>query len=344
MRLVTKKGVGLTVLLELFAHIAISFSPMAVPLSLLFAMIYTLNKLSEDSEIVAIRSMGARKIDLFKPFLVIGLILAVTIFSLNRNLIPYSKRLFKNTVVTLTSKGFLADIKKEQFYTDIPGVILFAEDVTSSGKEMENVFIKLKKSAGKDKVIMAKKGVLNKPEGAAATELNLRLDLYNGNIISLKDNTEVEKIIFDKYEFPIVSSSSVGFVNKDSMRSSDELSAIIDDLKQKIKNEKRKDISEELKSSFRRTSLEYWTRFNVPLQCLAFVLLGFVFGVKKGRGRSQNTSAIALIVTIFYYALFFGGISLAKKGTLPAFIVIFLPTIIIFGIASWYYKKLDWAS
>lgn len=348
MRIVTKKGVDIYVLFELFGHIGMSFLPMAVPLSLLFAMIYTLNKLSEDSEIVAIRAMGINKAKLFMPFITIGVICSVAIFGLNRNIIPYSKRLFKNTIITLTSKGFLADIKKEQFYTDIPGVTLFAEKVSADGKVMDNVFIKLKKKGNQDKIMMAKKGVLIKDGPKDSSSLNLKLDLYEGNIISINnDGKELEKILFDKYEFPIVSSSSSGFVNKDSMRSSEELSIEIVKAKANLLKAQQAKNDRDIRhytSRYRKSTLEYWTRLNVPFQCIAFVLLGFVFGVKKGRGKAKNTSALALVITILYYVLFFTGVSMAKKGTLPPYIVVFLPTFVVSIIGAHFYRKLDWAS
>ena len=163
---------------------------MAVPLSLLFAMIYTLNRLSEDSEIVAIRAMGVNKFKLLKPFLIIALFCAVSVFSLNRNLIPYSKRLFKNTVIALTSKGFLSDIKSEQFYTEIPDIILFAENVEDKGETLNDVFIQIS-GANEEKVIMAQRGLLNKNKPGSSTALNLRLDLYDGNITTIKGDDEI---------------------------------------------------------------------------------------------------------------------------------------------------------
>src|SRR5690606_17243827 len=75
--IVVNKGVEFWSVLELFGHIAISFLPMAVPLSALFATIMTLNKLSEDSEIVAMRSFGIEKSQLFKPFLILACVIAM---------------------------------------------------------------------------------------------------------------------------------------------------------------------------------------------------------------------------------------------------------------------------
>ena len=123
------KSSGLTDVLLLFGHIAVSFLPMAIPLSALFASLYTMNKMSEDSEIVAMRSFGLTKWQLFKPFLMLGIFISIAVFSLNRNLIPHSKALFKNTVIRMTSQGMALNLQSGIFFTDVPGVILFAEEV-----------------------------------------------------------------------------------------------------------------------------------------------------------------------------------------------------------------------
>ena len=122
--------------------------------------------------------------------MIIALFCAVSVFSLNRNLIPYSKRLFKNTVIALTSKGFLSDIKSEQFYTEIPDIILFAENVEDKGETLNDVFIQIS-GANEEKVIMAQRGLLNKNKPGSSTALNLRLDLYDGNITTIKGDDEI---------------------------------------------------------------------------------------------------------------------------------------------------------
>ncbi|EQC44788.1 permease, YjgP/YjgQ family [Bacteriovorax sp. Seq25_V] len=346
MRVVTKKGVGLDVMFELFGQIALAYLPMVVPLALLFAMIYTLNKLSEDSEIVAIRAMGISKEKLFMPFIVLAVLCSVSIFSVNRNIIPHSNKLFQNTVLKLTSSGFLADIKKEKFYTEIPGVILFAEDVYDDGKKMERVFIKIKSNSDKEKIIFAKRGALIKTEDLDNPSLDIRLDLFEGNITSLdKDGDKVEKILFQKYEFPIVSDTTSGTLNKDTMKTNTELIARIKNYKGQLPNlEGDPNKYREIRYLLRNSQLEYWSRYNIPLQCIAFVLIGFVFGVKKGRGKSGNTTLFAFVAVLIYYLCFFGGISLVKKSNLEPYVAIFFPTIMTLIFGSYFYKKLDWAS
>lgn len=328
---------------------------MAIPLSAFFATIYTLNKLSEDSEIVAMRSFGTTKWSLLKPFLMVATLIAGTLFSMNINLIPHSKTLFKNTVIKLTSKGFLTDIRSENFFTDIPGVTLFAEEVSDDSVIMKNVFISTSNiKKGVDRVIFAKKGVLIKQVISGTSMPSLRFNLTDGNILKTeKSSGDVEKIIFQEYDFPILTGGyTPGFVTKDAMRTNSELSDIIKESKKTLKElSLKKDLTSperiklgHIKARLPKTELEYWTRFNAPAQIFLFIFLGFSLGIKKGRGRTKNSGAVGLLFLIGYYALFFIGVSLSRKGIIPPVLTVFMPTILTGMVGSIYYRRLDWMS
>lgn len=350
--IVTNKSVAFVEVLELMGHIAVSFLPMAIPLSALFATIFTLNKMSEDSEVVAMRSFGLRKWELFLPFAILSLFIAGMIFVLNRNLIPHSKTQFKNTIIQLTSQGSMTDLKSGQFFTDIPGITLFSEEVSEDGTKLKSVFIQ-KKMEGGEQVIIANKGALIKQVQDDLRTPTLRLHLEEGNIIRVQAGKDMEKILFAEYDFPVTRGGILpGFVTKDSMRSNSELYKVIlerrkelifYDKKEKITDHDRSEIST-ITERLRKSELEFWGRYNTPLQVLLFVFLGFSLGIKRGRGKTKSSGSLGLFFLIGYYTLFFGGISLGRKGVLPAHVVIFLPTFLFSIIGARLYKKLDWQS
>jgi lipopolysaccharide export system permease protein len=327
-------------------HIAISFIPMAMPLSCLFATIYTLNKLSEDSEIVAMRSFGITKFKLFLPFLISGLFIGVSIYSLNDKVIPASKTQFKNTIIRLTSRGVLTDIKSGQFFTEVPGITLFADKVVERGKHMDNVFIQ-KKGSGTlaEQVVFAKEGSLIKILDEQWGVPSVRLHLKDGVIVK-RFNTkkaEMEKILFENYDFPLTSGGAIhSFVTKDGMRTNAELKEVIkwttdDSIAKKLS-------PKETLKRMAKTKLEYWSRINTPIQCLVFIFLGFVLGIKHGRGKSKNTSGRALVFLLSYYAIFFLGVSMSRKGNIAPYLTVFTPTLVSVMIGAYLYKKLDWMS
>ncbi|WP_127716559.1 LptF/LptG family permease [Halobacteriovorax sp. HLS] len=345
-KIVISKGVEWTVVMELVGHIAISFIPMAVPLSCLFATIYTLNKLSDDSEIVAMRSFGVTKFKLFLPFLISGLFIGACIFSLNNKVIPASKTQFKNTIIRLTSTGVLTDIKSGQFFTEVPGVTLFADEVEEKGKMMKHVFIqKSKKGNLAEQVVHAKEGSLIKILDEKWGVPSVRLHLKDGVIIKRFEGQdgEIEKILFKDYDFPLTSGGAITeFVTKDGMKTNSELKNSIRDSATKSKELKL--TKRQTMQASAKTQLEYWSRINTPIQCVLFIFLGFVFGIKHGRGKTKNTSGRALSFLLSYYAVFFFGVSLSRKGILDPMITTFSPTVVSIGLGIYLYRKLDWAS
>jgi lipopolysaccharide export system permease protein len=345
-KIVISKGVEWSLVFELMGHIAISFIPMAVPLSCLFATIYTLNKLSEDSEIVAMRSFGLTKFKLFYPFLISGIFIGACVYSLNDKVIPASKTQFKNTIIRLTSRGVLTDIKSGQFFTEVAGITLFADEVEEKGKRMKNVFIqKAGKGSLVEQVVHAKEGSLIKILNEKWGVPSVRLHLKDGVIIKryVGEEAELEKILFQEYDFPLTSGGAItGFVTKDGMRTNAELKEVIDSV---TKDSKAKGLSaKDTLKRMAKTKLEYWSRINTPIQCLVFIFLGFVLGIKHGRGRTKNTSGRALTFLLSYYAVFFLGVSLSRKGSIDPYFTVFAPTIVSIFIGAYLYKKLDWAS
>lgn len=348
----TDKDVKLSVLFELMGHIAVSFLPMAIPLAALFASVYTLNKLSEDSEIVAMRSFGMKKEMLLVPFIFLGVFISGSIFVLNRNLIPHSKTQFKNTFITLSSQGNVTNIKPGQFFIEIPGITLFSETVSEDGNQLGEVFIFQKKQE-QEQVIVAKRGALIKQSMGELRAPTLRLHLEEGNILKQVKEGETEKILFQEYDFPVVDGGHLpGLVTKDSMRSNSELKQVIKERREKFneltsKKSLNRDEERELgyiREDLPKSELEYWGRYNTPLQVLLFIFLGFSIGIKKGRGRTKSSGSMGLFFLIGYYVLFFGGISMARKGGIPASAAVFTPSVLSAFLGVYLFKKLDWQS
>jgi lipopolysaccharide export system permease protein len=351
--LIVTKGIEVGTVLGMVLNLSVSFFPLAAPLAVFFAAIYTLNKLSDDSEIIAMRSFGATKFKIYLPFLIVSILISATVFSLNSVYIPKANANFKNTILKLTSTGMLTSIKAGQFFTDIPDATLFAEGVSEDGGDFDGVFLHVKdKNSVEQRIIFAKKGSLIKLNADSFHPPSLRLHLYDGNIVKInKEGGEIEKILFQEYDFPVFSADAAStLLDKDSMKTNSELKKIID-IKQKdytyaertpAKNEEEKRQRFEAKKSLIKTQIEYFSRFITLPQIVLFVLLGFSLGIKKGRGGNSKNSIKAIIILLSYYGIYFFLLSMAQRGVLGAALASFAPSVLLFFIAIYYFKKLDW--
>jgi lipopolysaccharide export system permease protein len=353
--LIVTKGIDLGTVSRLVLDLSVSFLPLATPLAVFFATIYTLNKFSEDSEIIALRSFGISKFKIYFPFFILSLLIGISISSLNGRYIPFANANFRNTILKLTSTGMLTSIKSGQFFTDIPRVTLFAESVNDEGDSFENVFLHLRSdTAGMESVIFAKKGALVKLFADEWHAPSLRLNLSSGNIIKIDQAGEqTEKILFEQYDFPVFSTDfSSSILDKDSMKSNAELLLTIqkkkDDLNKLVETKPYKpefpQEKKEIKKSLAKSEIEYYARFLTLPQVVLFVLLGFSLGIKNGRGPSSNNSLKAIVILLSFYAIYFFLISMAQRGVVPTVFVPTIPTFFLLITSLFYFKKLDWVA
>ena len=347
--LIVNKGVDVLTVLTMVMNLSISFFPLATPLAAFFATIYTLNKLSEDSEIIAMRSFGLSKNRIYAPFLITSLLIALTVNSLYSVFIPKANAAFKNTIVKLTSAGMLTSIKSGQFFTEIPNATLFAEEVTEDGNNFKGVFLHvLDKKRLEQRIIFAQSGSLIKIYADQWHAPDLRLHLNEGNIVKMNESgKEVEKVLFKEYDFPVYNSDfAAALLEKDSMKTNDELIKIIatkkENFKNAVLNKKTTNETHELKLTYFRTQVELYSRYVVFPQILLFVFLGFSLGIKRGRGSGGGKSAQALIVLVSYYILYFFLVSMSQRGSIDPMLANFAPSILLLIIAARYFRKLDW--
>jgi lipopolysaccharide export system permease protein len=333
--LIISKGVSFTYTLKLMSYIGLTFLPMAIPLSILFSTLFVFNRLSNDSEYVALRSFGFKKSQVFFPFLLISILIGISTYFLNHETVPDAKWQFRQSIREMQSSSFLGDIKPGKFFTSIPNVTLFADEVGERADRLKNIIINVK-SSEKDQVIFAQTGAMESFINEHTKEEKLFLNLYQGNIISLSKNGDTEKTIFEKYRFPIGDNHGSGvFATKASMMNKKELSQLL-----KTPREQFASLGIEL-ADFLRAKIEYYSRLNTPFLCLAFCFIGFVLGVRDARGGS-NKAGLNLLVLVGYYAVFFFLIGLARKQKMPAELAVFLPTILLGLLGVHYYRKMDW--
>lgn len=339
--LLVTRDISIFFILTLVGNIALTFIPLSLPIAVFFSTIYCLNRLSGDSEYIAMRAGGLTKERILLPMLLVAALLSVSVYFLNQDLIPSSNKEFKRKVNYLTSSGLLAGIKPGQFFTLIDNLTLFASRSTKYGRNLEEVFLHIKDEKGKEeRVIFAKRGELLFDRNPETLTEKLTLTLFDGNITGQNQKEELEKIIFSKYVFPVSQSQlKGGFSVKETMLSSHELEGVL-----KMTFQQAQKAYNFNKKEFFNAKYEYWARKNGAFIVFVFCFLGFTLGITGTRGKSKNAGFIGILCLMLYYGLFFSLVSVANKGKIPVPLAVFTPACVLGMIGIYFYRKLDWQS
>lgn len=297
--------------------------------------------MSGDSEYIALRAAGLAKFNIFKPFLIISIMVAVVIFFFNQQLVPNAHKMVRQKIKIISSTSLIQGLKSGQFFTTLPNTTIFPTEIDEITKDFKNIFLHIfDPTDSMNKVIMASSGkILHSKDEATGIE-SFKLFLENGNIINKGASGEdLEKILFKEYTLPISEKRfSYKTSLKEIMMNLSELSLMIDNgLEAALKKGFKK-------KEYQNAKYEYWQRWNTPILCILLTFIGFGLGVSSNRGKGKNSSSRAIFILIGYYVLYFSLVSFSRDGNIPVQVAVIIPGIILFIVGLKQYRSMDWLS
>lgn len=338
--LMASDDIGLGFIAGLMMDVAVTLIPMAIPLSIFFSTIFTLGRMSSDSEYVAFRAAGLTKFKIFIPFCIVSILVAGNVYLLNQELVPNAHRNVRKKIKIISSASLIQGIKSGQFFTAIPNITMFPKVMDEETLEIDDVFLHIYNDQQKqDKVIWAKNGKILHDKNQETGVETFKIKLNDGNITSFNREKDLEKILFEEYELPISEKRfDYRTSTKEIMMSKSELEELIDGgLKKALKRGLKKKL-------FFNANYEYWNRFNTPILCLLLTFLGFGLGITGNRGKSKNSSGKAILYLIGYYVIFFSLVNLSRDGNMNVIASMLIPNIILFAASLKVYRGVDWLS
>ncbi len=297
--------------------------------------------MSGDSEYVAMRAAGLTKIHIFRPFILIAIIVAFWVFLLTQELVPNAHRKVRKKIKIISSASLIQGLKSGQFFTNLDNITIFPGKMDENTKKMNDVFLQIYNPKELlEKVIVAKNGeILHNKDEKTGVE-SFKLFLKDGTIVNLSEKVNnLEKIRFEEYLLPISEKRfSYATSLKEIMMNRKELSEFINGgLKKALKDGFNK-------KEYFNARYEYWNRINTPILCMLLVFVGFGLGVAGNRGKSKNSSGKGILILISYYLIYFSIVSTARGGQVPIFLCAVLPNLFLIIMGFRYFKKIDWIS
>ena len=338
--LMSSDEISLGFIMGLMLDVSVTLIPMSIPLSIFFSLIFTLGKMSSDSEYIALRAAGLTKLKIFIPFFAVALCVALNVYLLNQELVPNAHRNVRKKIKIISSASLIQGIKSGQFFTAIPNITMFPSEMNEETLELKDVFLHMYNTKeSEDKIIWAKKGKMLHEKNEESGLETFRIKLEDGNISSFNTNNDLEKILFKEYELPISEQRfSYKPSTKEIMMSKSELEDLIDG---GLKKAQERGFKNKL---FFNAKYEYWNRFNTPILCILLTFLGFGLGITGNRGKSKNSSGKAILYLIGYYVVFFSLVNVARDGSLNVILAMLIPNILLFVAGYRVYKNVDWLS
>ena len=199
---VTSKGQGVWLYLGMTSLGVPSLAAAILPIALLLALGYTVNALNADSELVVVNASGASKAVVAKPFIVLGLLVALVIYALAFSVGPSTMRALR-AIVTTVNADLVSVVAREGAFTQLGSGLTFHIGAREPGGILSGILILDRREPKETYTYLASRGRVEAVDGAAL------LLLSDGEVqrMSARGDT-LSTITFESYAFDLSSLSS----------------------------------------------------------------------------------------------------------------------------------------
>lgn len=300
-------GVTLDVIGMIVLFLTVSFLPVILPMSLLFAALLTYARLSQDSEILAMRALGLQNIHLLFPSLALSLLATLLSAQISFYLAPWGNRQFEVLVHELGQSKAAATIREGVFSEGFFDMVIYANKINSQTNQLKQVFIYDERTPSVPLTIISKEAEIIR--GQTKKDATV-LRLIDGDIHRTHEDTYT-KVHFQTHEINLFDESNI------SERAKSLPSYNIDELKVSIQDPNTP------KDRKLALEVEYHRRWAMSFACLIFGLLGFGLGTTTNKRAARSAGfVLCLGVIVAYWVLYIVGEAVAKKGLIPPAIAV----------------------
>ena len=223
------KGLSFSVILEFLMWGGCTILPLAMPLATLLASMWTIGQMSENNELIAVKSAGISLVRIMLPLFIASAIISVLAFYAANDLVPvaYDKIYTLRDDINKTKDEI--KIPSGIFYDGIEGYILRVEDRNDDTGMMYGVMVyDHTGNKGNTSVTLADSAMMK----MSSSKEYLTFVLYNGtnyqetNDKTYRDTTlELQKLFFARQDL-LIPLENYSFEKSDSTRFSDQIKSM----------------------------------------------------------------------------------------------------------------------
>ena len=300
-----------------------SFLVLSFPMATLFATLLAYGRLSTNSELTALRSVGVTATRMIIPALVLALVMSSLTFLFNDVLVPRSNRAAEVTLRRALGKAISTEKGDNIIYPRF-GRVEEPDGSTSKGllqlfyanKFRDGIMTRVTlldfSRAGFTQMLLAESAKWNKQEA--------KWEFFNGQILTLTPSGSTTSADFDRYLYPFSAAPiRIAKLPKDANNMT---------VAEALQAEQLLQSAGDLKGA-RKLQVRIQEKFTFPMACLVFGLIGSSLGAKPNNRTSRGQGfALSIVMILVYYLLAFSFSALGVKGTLPAVLAAWSPVLI----------------
>ena len=280
----------------MFLCIVPSILVFTIPMGVLIGVLLGLGRMSMDSEIIALTSLGVSRKRILIPVGVLATAGAALTILMTLWLAPLALRTGRSIETKLVTSQISLAVQPRVFDERFPHMVLYINDVSASGTHWNGVFMAETSGEGGSQITLAESAIVV----AEPTQGKLELHLNGGS------THEFTRGMPERYSVTAFGSSDWPI----------EVSTIGQPQERALSNPERwtGELFRDHGPRWRDARVELHQRFAFPVACFVFALIAVPLGAQPRRGGRAAGSLLAIVVIAAYYLLLVTGAGYARQG------------------------------
>ncbi len=308
-----------------------------LPIAVLVGVLIGLGRMSADSELIALHSVGIGLRRLLVPVGVLALGTALLTLAMTMWLGPASVGSFRTLEDRLRASQASFQVQPRVFDERFPHLVLYVQDVEAAATRWRGVFLAESGAHGVSRLTLAEGAIViaDRKQG----KLDLHLESGATHEYSPREPDRYSVTTFGEADWPI------------------EVADLSAQRAPQPTNQERswRELLAERGPAWSEARVELQRRLAFPAACLVFALLALPLGARPRRGGRSSGFLLAVVLVAGYYLLFITGAGLSRQGRLPPWAGIWMANCLtgVLGLAllpqmehsageDWRAQLMDW--
>jgi len=299
----------------------------AMPAAGLLSVLIAFLRLSDDNEIIALRSLGLGLYQMLPPVILLSFIGLCLSLVISFTLVPWGNRSFKNILFEVAQSKADLGIKERIFCEPFENIIFFVNQFSTRDRKMRNVFLVDKRDQEAVNTIIAEEGEIYMHPGKKI----ITIHFHNGTIFVVEKKMKASRTIkFRTYDLNIDLGDMVkSFSSREHAPKEMKMGELI----LKLKTFSTGDINHN------EMLIEFFERITIPIGVFFMGIIGLALGSQIQSRERTSRIGMGLSVFLAYYLLLAGARSFCETGAINPLIGVWIPDIALCIVCCYFFKR-----
>jgi LPS export ABC transporter permease LptF/LPS export ABC transporter permease LptG len=292
---------------------------LTLPIAFLLGILVGVGRLSQDSELVALRAAGVDLFTLYRPIALLAILFTLATGLVMTAVVPRTNRILYGMKLQLSTFAIAQRIQPGVFSPEFGGRRIYVERASSDRRTLEGLILADNSNPSEgERLTLARRGALELEE--AEGRLWLRLE------DAVTHHTAADARGYDRASY------RTQRVLLDDTNPKDRFAKTRPD--KQLREMTLRELMHRARTTrdgvlSRLSWVEVHKKFSFPAACLVFGLIGLPLGVVNRRGGRAAGFAVSTAIVLGYYILYASGEAWAVEGSMSPVVAMWLPNLLL---------------